>query len=144
MKRMSSGNLDWHESDFFQPAMPPTPTPGWKPNLKMALFSIFIGGVAGVHLICEWVVSAVLSIGAGWANGWPVISFQTAFSTLCTSLIALVLMTVAAGAGAFAGFLGAAAGVRPKHQFQIFGWWLCFAAVATLCLSVFIFRSYYE
>jgi hypothetical protein len=141
MKHINSENLDWHESDYFQQA---TPAPGWKPNLEMALFWLFIAGVAGVYLVCEWVVSVVLSIGGGWANGWPGLSSRTVLSTVITVLTALFLMTAAAGAGAIAGFLEAVAGVRQKRQIQVYCWWLCIAAVAILCLSVFIFRSYYE
>ena len=141
MKRINSGNLDWHESDYFQQA---TPAPRWKPDLKMALFWLFIAGLAGVYLVCEWVVSVVLSIGGGWANGWSGLSFRTVSSTVITALIALSLMTAAAGAGAIVGLLEAMAGVRQKRQFQIYCWWLCIAGVAVLCIIVFIFRSYYE
>ena len=110
----------------------------------MAFIWLFIAGVAGVNLVCEWVVSVVLSIGGGWANGWPGLSSRTVLSTVITALTALFLMTAAAGAGAIAGFLGAVARVRRKRQFQIYCWWLCTAAVAILCISVFVFNSHYE
>jgi hypothetical protein len=134
---MNSGNLDWHVSDDFQRAMP---LPRWKSNLKMAVFWIAIAGLAGLFLIHELIFSVFLSFEPDWANGWPGLSTDTVISTVIMVWSALLFMTVAAGAGAVAELIGALAGVSPERQFQIYRWWMCFAAVAILCLSVFIFK----
>lgn len=138
MKPVNSGNLDWHESNFLQPAMPAHER---KSKLKMALLWIFIAGVAGVYLICEVIiVSLFLSFEPDWADGWPGLSSQTVISTVIAVSAALILMTAAGGAGAIAGLIGALAGVRPERQFRIYFRWLCIAAVAILCLSIFLFK----
>ncbi len=108
--------------------------------LKMAVFWSAIAGVAGLFLIHELIFSVFLSFEPDWANGWPGLSSDTVISTVITVWSALLFMTVAAGAGAIAGLIGALAGVRPERQLQIFCWWMCFAAAAILCLSVFIFK----
>ena len=140
MKRMNSGYLDWHESDSLLPAIPRRKS---KSILSMALLWIFMAGVAKACLICEVILTMVLSISAGWANGWPGLSSQMVLSTVVTVWYALFFMTAAAGAGTIAGLIGALAGVRPKLQLRIYCLWLCFAAVAILCLSVVKFRSVY-
>jgi hypothetical protein len=138
MKPVDSGNLDWHESDSLPSEIPLRER---KSKLKMALLWIFIAGVAGVYLICEVIIGSVyLSFEPDWADGWPGLSSQTVISTVIAACAALILMTAAGGAGAIAGLIGALAGVRPERQFQIYFRWLCIAAVATLCLSIFIFK----
>jgi hypothetical protein len=138
MKPVNFGNLDWHESDSLQPAMPVRER---KSKLKMALLWIFIAGVAGAYLICEVIIASLfLSFEPDWAYGWPGLSSETVISTVIAVCAALILMTAAGGAGAIAGLIAALAGVRPERQFRIYGRWLCFAAVAILCLSIFIFQ----
>jgi hypothetical protein len=138
MKPVNFGNLDWHESDSLQPAMPVRER---KSKLKMALLWIFIAGVAGVYLICEVViVSLFLSFEPDWADGWPGLSSQTVISTVIAGCAALILITAAGGAGAIAGLIAALAGVRPERQFRSYLRWLCIAAAVILCLCTFIFK----
>ncbi len=137
MKRLNSGNLDWHVSDYFQPAMPRSQ---WNSKLKMAVLWTAIAGLAGLFLIHDLIFSVFLSFEPDWANGWPGLSSETVISTVITVWSGLLFMTAAAGAGAIAGLIAALAGVSPERQLKIYRWWICFAAAAILCLSVFIFK----
>lgn len=141
MKRMNSGNLDWHESDLFQPV---TPLPDRKANYRMALTWIAIAGMAGCWLIGECLFGFFFFFSPGWANGWPFgLSFQLVLSVAMTGYMSLMLMTAAAGVGAILEFIGALAGLREERQRQFYCWWLWIAAAVILCVSVLAFwRTY--
>ena len=64
-------------------------------------------------------------------------------STAITGWISAMLMTAAAGTGAIVGFICSLLGVGVRYGRQVYRAWLCFAAVAILCLNLWIFGSVY-
>ncbi len=141
MKPVKAGNLDWLESNRFEPEMV---MPEWQPNLKMVLCWLGIAGMAVCWLIGEWLFGFFLFFTAGWANGWPFgLSFQLVLSAVMAGYMSLMLMTAAAGVGAIVETFAAEAGVSEERQCQLYIRWLCLAAAVVLCLSIIVFMGLY-
>jgi hypothetical protein len=111
-----------------------------RPMLAFYWIGIAVLSVGG--LFFEYVFGAIFFFTHGWANGWPV-RFAIVASAGVAVYSALMMMTVAAGAGAILGFFCALCGVRQSRQFRAYMAWLLLAAVVVLCISWVRFRSEY-
>jgi hypothetical protein len=141
MKHPEAADLNWHDSELMEPVIVP---PKLTPKYKMVLFWIYIAVALACSLIAGCVFFFGLFFNPGWANGWPFgLSFQLVISVAITCYASIMLMAVAASVGAIVEVVVALSGATEERQWQFYRWWLCFAAVIVLCLSVWGFRRLY-
>jgi hypothetical protein len=129
-------------------SVPPSPhaedLPGGAASMSLLRWFSIAAGLAGACLAGEYVFGFAWFFSPGWAND-PLFgpNFHAVLATGITGWIAVILMTAAAGVGAFVGCGCALLGFGERHGRRVYGGWLLFAAIVILFLSIWIFRRSY-
>jgi len=98
-----------------------------------------------VALIGEYELGAVFFFSPGWATGRPFgLSFQAVLAAGTAIWFGVFAMTAAAGAGALLESVAALVGLSARRGWRLYMLWLCLWAAVIMCVSPWVFRSFYD